>query len=158
LIICGIDPGINGGICFLGKDYKIIEMFRMPKIASEIDIKSLRNILKREINHVYLEKVHALFKSSAKATFSFGRNFGIAETVVSCLNIPYTLVEPKKWQLVCHSGVNKKLSAKDRSLVAVNQRYEIDLFLPTKAHKKPHDGLIDACLIAEYGVKCYANN
>lgn len=151
----GIDPGIKGGICIMTPDYKVCELYPMPSIANEYDIKKLKEIVKSPyIRRIYIEQVHAIFKVSAKATFKLGYGAGIVEAVVSCSERPYTMVRPKAWQKHAHIGLDKnlKIKAKEKSLLAVSKRYPEVSFLKTLRSKIPHDGLVDATLIAEYGV------
>lgn len=153
--IMGIDPGMSGGLCVM-EDHKIVKMWVMPVIGKEIDLKELRRImLVYKIDWAFIELVHALFKSSAKATFKFGQVFGMTEAIVSSLDIPYNLVQPKKWQSVCHGGLDRKLKAKERSLIAASKRFPTIDFRKNERCKIPHDGLIDAALIAEYGSQQY---
>ena len=45
-----------------------------------------------------IEDVHAIFGSSAKATFQFGFNKGFLIGVLCANKIPYSLVSPSVWQ------------------------------------------------------------
>ncbi len=45
-----------------------------------------------------MEEVHAIFGSSAKATFAFGEINGLLKGLLIATGIPYQLVQPKTWQ------------------------------------------------------------
>lgn len=45
-----------------------------------------------------MEEVHAIFGSSAKATFAFGEINGLLKGLLIATGIPYQLVQPKIWQ------------------------------------------------------------
>ncbi len=97
----GIDPGKNGGIAIFWGDGSI-DAYRFPK-KQEL----LVNIIEKIKKHCRIEKynckwviedVHALYGSSAKATFSFGRNLGYWEGVLSSKRIKWSKISPKVWQ------------------------------------------------------------
>jgi len=97
----GIDPGKNGGISVFWADGSI-DAYRFPK-KQELLVNIIEKIKKHcreeKCNSVWvIEDVHALFGSSAKATFSFGRNLGYWEGVLSSKRIKWTKVSPKVWQ------------------------------------------------------------
>ena len=86
----GIDPGKNGGISVFWADGSI-DAYRFPK-KQELLVNIIEKIKKHcreeKCNSVWvIEDVHALFGSSAKATFSFGRNLGYWEGVLSSKRI-----------------------------------------------------------------------
>ncbi len=55
-----------------------------------------------------IEDVHALFGSSAKATFSFGQRLGELEGMLQSMSIGYIKVKPKEWQKHCNIVMPKK--------------------------------------------------
>jgi len=169
--IIGIDPGKNGAIALLSNDGSILETFVMPSIANELDTNELNNIIKsrdaESIECVYIEKVHALFGSSASSTFTFGRVCGIIEGVVVANGLKYIMVEPKVWQKELFQGIpekrkpskiNKKgieikgrLDTKAMAEIACSRLFPNEKFTASEKSKKYHDGKGDAVLIGEYG-------
>lgn len=174
--IIGIDPGKKGAIAFLHSDSRK-HTHIMPLIANEFDIRQFTVLLgggyiaDRSQYHFYIEKVHAIFGSAAGATFNFGHICGAIEGVVSTLGFAYTLVQPKTWQKVMYQGIPEirkasikitkgkragtlmkgKLNTKAMSLLAAKRLFpNVNLFASDKS-KMPHDGIVDALLIAEYG-------
>ena len=167
----GIDPGNTGGIVLLDSNSNIVKQWTMPFIEKIgitttelskilLEVSSIGNV------QVAVEDVHAIFGSSAKATFSFGKGVGIIQGLLVAHKIPFTLVQPKKWQKEVWAGVleirkpSKRMESgnmrkgsidtKKMSLVASQRLFTDHDFRKSTRSKNPHDGLIDAALIAEY--------
>lgn len=160
----GIDPGKNGFISVLQDDAK--SFIPIPLIGKEYDIKELSNIfqfLNKYDTKVYavLEDVHAIFGASASATFEFGFGLGLLEALLVANNIPYSKIQPKKWQKQMFEGIPEitkpsstgktmKTDTKAMALMAAKRMFpDIDLRATDKC-KKPHDGKVDALLMCEY--------
>jgi hypothetical protein len=90
----GVDPGSQGGIAVIKKNGKT-ETYPFDK-----DLEKTCEYVSCIPNNskVVFEKVHAIYGSAASATFSFGRNLGILEGMVSAYGHPFTYVSPKEWQ------------------------------------------------------------
>ena len=165
--IIGIDPGKDGGIVVLYEDNHV-ETFFIPKIANKVDVRQLHEIFYTLFNcdesYIIIEKVHALYKSSASATFSFGYTCGLIEGLIVGNNYRYSMITPKEWQKEMFAGIDpiykpskKKgkgtLETKKMSEIAYKRLYPtIDLYKTEKGNKSKnvHDGLVDALLIATY--------
>lgn len=154
-----VDVGKDGAIVVI-ENNRIVFKSVTPCIGNQIDLAELRKILKGydlEEIHFVVEDVHAVFGSSAKATFNFGWSLGIIEGVLSGLGIRYTKVAPKVWQKEMWQGVTpiyknekKAIDTKATSLIAVKRLFpDVDLRRSERA-TKPHDGIVDALLMAEY--------
>ena len=92
-----------------------------------------------------LEHVGAMPKQGVSSTFKFGMNFGIIQGMLIALGIPFELVRPQKWkkEFSCTSDKNTSIS--------VAQRMFPDVDLKRTARcSKPHDGICEALLMAEY--------
>ena len=156
--LVGIDPGLNGGIVSIDMDGQIIFKWTMPIIDSgkskrEIDLVALRGIFDevKEAKMVFIEKVGAMPGQGVSSMFKFGKVFGYLEAMIAAFQMPYIMVTPQQWSKEMHFGLSRDLKPKDRSLLVLNRLYpKIDL-RATERSKKPHDGLLDALLIAEYG-------
>lgn len=163
----GIDIGKSGGIVaiLVGDDIKI-ETHPTPQLADgDIDIKKMVSIMDHynglhEIKMIVVEKVHAIFGTSAKATFEFGRSAGIVEAIVSCMGVSFAMIQPKLWQKEMWQGVDKitkpgekSTDTKAMSLIAAGRLFpNVELSDPTRPRSsKAHDGIVDALLMAEYG-------
>jgi len=151
-LFMGIDVGKKGGICILNEDREIIETHVMPVIGKEYDIQSMKDIFsKHEIFHAVIENVHAIQgRVGNSSNFNFGLGKGILMGLVSGLNIPFTLVNPKAWQKETWEGVTKQSDNKKTSLLAAKRLFPEETFLATSRSRVPHDGIVDAVLMAEY--------
>lgn len=165
-IYIGIDIGKNGGIASIHPDGTIMT-FRIPAIKDQIDTKVFGELIQTYSefgleNIIFaLEDVHSIFNVSAKANFQFGRAAGLAEGYVTALKAPHLFVAPKAWQAISLIGVpkifepgkeGKKVDTKAMALIAAQRLYpNADLVAGATARAtKPHDGIIDALLIAHY--------
>jgi crossover junction endodeoxyribonuclease RuvC len=153
-VYAAFDVGKKGGLAFLDKELKLVNMHIMPMIGKEYDIQEIKNLLSNpeyDILHIGIENVHAIQgRTGNSSNFSFGLGKGILMGMVSGLNIPYTLVNPKTWQKVAWEGVTKQSDNKKTSLVAAKRLFPEQSFLATERSRVPHDGIVDATLIAYY--------
>ena len=95
-IYLGIDPGGKGFLSAIidgGYKFYSISDLNALEINKELSaLKSMGDVV------AIMEDVHAIFGSSAKATFSFGAIFGLLKGLLIANSIPYHLVPPKTWQ------------------------------------------------------------
>lgn len=115
-----------------------------------------------------LEEIHAIYGSSAKATFSFGEINGLLKGLLIANKIPYHLVSPKKWQskmwenkdvVVTYKTVTikgkeitkKDVNTKQTSLNAAKRLFPNVDFRKTERCKNYDDNKVDSILISEYG-------
>jgi len=163
----GIDVGKSGGFAFFDYEGNLDKVMPMPVIGTEYNLPYIFNIFQyHPIAHLVIEDVHAIFGSSAKATFNFGFGKGILVAFAAAHEIPYTLVAPKVWQkemwqggkiitnptkrLLKNGTFAKKTDTKKTSLLAVGRLFPKESFLASERSKKPHEGMIDAALMGEY--------
>lgn len=158
------DVGKDGALVVFEGDtiiYKIVT----PKIGDQIDLRKIKEILSTldlKNIHIVIEDVHAIFGSSAKATFNFGWSLGILEGLLTMAQIPYTKVAPKDWQREMWQGVKpiykpqktegqrKIVDTKATSLLAAQRLFPTIDFRKSERADKPHDGIVDAILMADY--------
>ena len=167
----GIDPGKTGAIVKI-ESSGYVRCYVTPVIGKEIDWAVFADLLRQEDTHVFLEHVHAMFGSSAKATFTFGGCFEGSKALIAALRMPFTLVQPKKWQEEMYQGIPEirkpsykvtkpgkffgqirkgSRDTKAMSLLAAKRLFpNVDLRKNDRC-KIAHDGIVDALLIAEYG-------
>lgn len=163
----GIDVGKKGGFAFFKENGEIEKLIPMPMIGSEYKLTHISNIFQfHPIKHAVIEDVHAIFGSSAKATFSFGFGKGILIAFAAAFEVPYTLVTPKLWQkemwdsssivskptkrLLKSGFYARKTDTKKTSLLAATRLFPKESFLVTERSSVPHEGVIDAALMGEY--------
>ena len=171
-IICGIDVGAKGAAAIL-KDGQYLAHFIFNDSKGNFKLlEYIKFLLKyrKVITHVYIEDPASIFGASAKSNFNFGFNKGIQTGVIAAYKLRYTMIQAKAWQKVSWLGIKKitnkvkgkskgkvvmkdKVDTKATSLVACNRLFPKVNLLATTRSKKPHDGLVDALLIAYYGHK-----
>lgn len=157
----GIDPGSKGfvavdyvdgrrGWCALSENGwgDVAEFLKGVKAAADGDCVCC------------MEEIHAVYGSSAKATFSFGECFGVLQGLLVGLGIAYHLVPPKTWQKeiwvaqdkVYKSGGGKRAVDNKATSMRAAQRLlpGVDLRRNVKC-RNMDDNKCDAALICEYG-------
>ena len=162
MLIIGIDPGINGSICFFD-DGKIIDLIEMPSMASgkknkrqvngaqiynEISQK-IKNFEKKNIK-VVIEQVSAMPGQGVTSMFNFGQSFGVIKGIFSTLEIPIYFVSPAKWK----KHFNLIGSEKDASRTKA-----IELFpkFSNEISRKKDANKADAILIGKYFLDHFNN-
>lgn len=166
--VLGIDPGKSGGLAVISGD-KIVFKSIMPISGDSLDIKGLYDAitaLTRQYNlTVVLEEVHSIFGSSAGSNFTFGFVCGAIEATVVACGLKLIKVQPKKWQKelwvnsdICYkpkkpAQKNASVDTKTSSLNCAKRLFpNVDFRKSDSARvTKDHDGIVDACLLAEYG-------
>ena len=154
-MIVGIDNGLDGGLCAVSKfDGSIIDKIRMPTLQmskkKEIDIRIINQWL-LDFNTPFdlaIEEPLAHAKSSQAVrsmAISFGKLVGMAESH----QYPVQRVSVHKWQKKM-LGRMPKGKTKEFALALANSLAPKENWLANKRCKKPHDGMIDAYLIALY--------
>lgn len=162
----GIDPG-GKGVIATQKDGVFSHFF-----IEDNDLYQLSEIIakiRQESPNIVcvMEEVHAIFGSSAKATFSFGEIFGELKALLAANNIPFVLIQPKEWQKemwinsdmeytykpVVVKGVSqtkKKVNTKATSINAAKRLFPTMDFRKSERCKNIDDNKVDATLMCEY--------
>jgi len=172
MLILGIDFGKKGGFALVNEAEKIIYKCTMPiREDNEIDITNLENIIDKVLGgmdatwtdvKVYGEKLHAIYGTSAKSTFTFGQDYGAVRAAIEILIEPVELVRAVDWQRRIFTRfelkeVKKKNSnrrdTKVMALHAALKRWPDEIWTASSRHRVLHDGMIDAALIALYGLE-----
>ena len=166
----GIDPGSKGFITVLsesGYSFLAIADSDPQQISSFLHTASMDQFALRCGMICCMEEVHALFGSSAKSTFAFGRIFGFLIGVLTAFRIPYELVPPKVWQKEIWNGYDKVTVTKKSAIRGKEYvRHEIDtkrtsynaarrIFPDIDLRRKTSctvfdDNKVDSLLICEY--------
>lgn len=166
-VYVGIDVGQAGGIFAMLESREVILKEAIPKTKNEVNYEKLFSQLKqiRALAGfdckiiVVLEDVHSLYGMSAKSNFSFGHIKGFKEGLLVALKYEYHLVQPKVWQKgvwIPEDVVTEEVKGrmkKDTKATSLNAARRIfgDLdFRKSSRAKIPHDGIVDAALMAEY--------
>lgn len=168
MILCGIDPGLRGGIAFANAKadggLDTVETFLMPTLSSvrngktknEIDPHAVARLIKEHMpGHAFIEIVGAMPAqgtpdSSGKrrtqgtsSAFAFGKGYGIIIGILAALGVPYTFVASTKWKAAM--GATKD---KDGSRARASQ------LMPDSAGQwkmVKEDGRAESALLVLYG-------
>ena len=160
-VICGIDPGLSGGVVLLSDAGQVLARHVMSTIAikkshgragREYDLPGMREALLSccAPKHVFIEKVHSMPKQGVSSSFTFGVGFGILQGLVAGLQLPFTLVTPQAWQKAMFEGMAKE-DTKATSAIICKRLWPEQDWRATSDCRVAHEGLCDAALIAEYG-------
>lgn len=166
-IIIGVDPGMNGAWVAIDGSSSPISRMVLPRIGKTgpVDIPAViewvQNLHLEDYEKVVLsyEDVHPLYGVSVSSTGSLMEGKGIIEGVLysaayGLKNASVIPLAPKRWQKeiwLTHDKVFKasKVDTKATSLAAAKRIWPSDKFLASERSKTPHDGIVDAMLIAE---------
>lgn len=157
----GIDIGKKGAIVILAKQpwTNVVDPIPMPMIGDQVDYHMLFEILARYKGtncHVIFEKLGVIFGTGKSTAFSMGHQAGAVEMACIALNLSYTKVPAKQWQKEMFQGVEeitkKGKSSRDTKAMALiaAKRLFPDYRLTIRKSTIPHDGVVDALLMAEY--------
>ena len=145
-LFIGIDPGESGGIAYIDTIQNNID----TEPYSDKSLVDLCDAIFHDRTYFQsvvccLEKVGARPGQGVTSMFNFGRSVGYIKGVLESFRIPYQEITPQKWK--GEFGLNSDKSAS----VEVCRRLfpDIDL-LATPRSRKPHDGMAEALLMAEY--------
>ena len=138
----GIDPGASGGIAFIPDNNSAKAWaVKMPETLAD-----LWDLLVEQVSedpdhrtlHACLEKVHSMPGQGVASSFKFGQGFGHLEMALTAARIPFTYVNPQKWQkeLGCLTGGDKNIS-----------KARAQQLFP---HIKVTHAIADSLLLAEY--------
>jgi hypothetical protein len=151
----GIDNGLSGGIVAIEKPGEILKAWTMPTRnktkGNEVDAEMVASFfdqwMRDEIT-VVLE-TPGKFSKGVQAISSMWDSYGAVRGVLECRGIRHIRINPQEWQKVMLVGC-KKGDTKPAAMAKARQLWPTEKFLPTPRCSKPHDGMIDAALIAEY--------
>lgn len=85
-----------------------------------------------------------------QALCSMWDSYGAIRAILECRGIRHHRITPQAWQKTMLVGCAKG-DTKPAALAKARQLWPQETFLATARSTKPHDGMIDAALIAEYG-------
>lgn len=157
-IYIGIDNGLTGGLVALS-DYPgpPIESWPMPiqsknkgnEVNAEFVWQFLDNLSNRNKLTVILE-TPGKHSPGAQALCSMWDSFGAIRGVLESRGVRHIRIAPQTWQKAM-LGKLEKGQTKPAALSKARQLWPDEKWLATPRSTKPHEGLIDAALIAEYG-------
>lgn len=142
----GIDPGKEGCLAaVVDVDARTVPLTIVP-FSEEAYVSTLRELAPEDHTvKCVLEHVWAMPRQGVTSMFNFGENFGFIRGLLAAFRIPYELVRPQKWKRVFGCTSDKHTSI----TMARNLFPGVDLRRTPKC-TKPHDGVAEALLMAEY--------
>jgi hypothetical protein len=155
-MIIGIDNGVTGALVALSPHSKIIAMLPMPiqkaRKGNEIDIAAVWEWIYATAGAI--SAITAIIEEpggskSSKAATSMAGSFHTLRALLVLKGIRFHRTTPQAWQKVMLPGC-KSGDTKPRALSTARQLWPEETFLASDRCRTPHDGLIDAALIAEF--------
>lgn len=147
--------------------------YEIPKVNDKVvDYHSLNRLFRDFVSKgdifCTIENVHAIFGSSAAATFSFGDINGYLRAMLFAYDIPHVYIQPKEWQKEMWKGITpvatystikrkdkdilkKNVDTKATSMLAAKSLFPTMDFRRTERCKSMDDNKIDSILLCEYG-------
>lgn len=123
-----------------------------------LDIKAINSLLKSyrsKTAKCFIEKAQVFPGQGGVSNFNYGYGNGILVAVLTVCGYDFDLVAPKTWTAVIHEPVSFVKDAKQKSKMIAFEMNPEEIYLAGKRSKVPHEGIIDAYLIAEYGRKVF---
>ena len=161
-VYIGIDPGKTGGYaCIL--ENEIFSRAPIPILGKEFDGNEFKKAIKYRVGiyannpfMIIIEKSQAMRKQGVTSMFNYGKISGLIEGIVIGLGYPYALVPPQTWQKVMFEGTpakrgKTKVKSKERAAIVATRLWPDMDWRKSERATNPHDGMVDAALIAEYG-------
>ena len=154
-MIVGVDNGLDGGLCAIAQfDGKLIDKIAMPchqrSKKREVDIHKVSKWL-LDFNTPFVLAIeeplaHARSSQAMRSmAISFGKLLGMAE----CKDFEVARISVHKWQKKM-LGFIPKGKTKQVALEIASTMEPSENWLKNKRCSTPHDGLIDAFLVAHY--------
>ena len=154
MLIIGIDPGINGAICFFEKG-QIKDVIDMPVMAEgkknkrQVNGRQIFNEISLRIEkynsesiNVIVEQVSAMPGQGVTSMFNFGQSFGVIKGICAAMQLPIFFVRPAKWKK--HFDLIN--SQKDSSRTKVIEMFpKISPLLSRKKDANKADAILIAC-------------
>jgi hypothetical protein len=147
----GCDPGLDGGFAAIGPDGLALQV--MPVVA----VGKRRQLDEQKIvewltpfaiarARVFIEAVASRPHQGVVAMFSFGTGWGLVRGICAGLGLSYELVRPQEWQ-----GLILKGQPQGSEYLVASRLWPGTDWRASERCQKPHEGLVDAALIAEHG-------
>lgn len=157
MIFIGIDNGLRGGIVALSDHHgPPIGCWVMPlkckSKGNEVDAYAFQEI----IYQFDPTKITVIVETPGKhspgvmALCSMWDSYGVIRGVLESRGINHRRIMPQAWQRVMLPNCAKG-DTKPAALAKAKQLWPAETWLATNRSTKPHDGLVDAALIAEFG-------
>jgi len=141
--VLGIDPGVHGGLAIVaindGVAPQLVDAIDVPTVGigakERVNALLLRDWINRHAPaHALIERSGAMPGQGIASTFKYARAVGTLEAVITCLNIPLTIVEPSTWKKFHRLPGKDKEAARQRALQLFPNAH--DLLARKKDHQR----------------------
>ncbi|MEO2035003.1 MAG: hypothetical protein ABGZ35_23220 [Planctomycetaceae bacterium] len=151
----GIDNGITGGIVVLDADGEVEACYKMPwrhgRLRKCVDEIALSYHLEYHQSHSVYYECPAGAKSH-NAAVSMADSFARTQAVIMLLRMDGQEVPPKTWQKTYwKKKQGADINTKDVAIAVAESIWPDVTFIPSGC-SVPHTGLVDAALIARWGM------
>jgi len=154
MIYIGIDPGLHGGFAIMYQDS--VETSVIPttlqgkkRTYNHLDLARFFYSFEGTECYAILEEQHAMPKQGVTSMFSTGYGFGALKQCLTDFAIPHEVIRAQVWQK--EFGISgRKGNTKVQALQICQSLFPDVNLLATERAKKPHQGIVDAVLIAEF--------
>jgi hypothetical protein len=158
MIYIGIDNGLTGGLAAISDHPGApISMAIMPtrgkSKGNEVDAYTVMQWMTSQFNPDHITVIletPGKHSPGAQALCSMWDSYGAIRGVLESKLIRHHRITPQAWQRVMLPGCAKG-DTKAAALAKARQLWPQEPWLASPRCSKPHDGMIDAALIAEYG-------
>ena len=148
-MIIAIDPGLTGAVCVYASP-EAIELFHIPHIGKEVDIKSIHRMLSDwPPASVFIEQLGIRPRQTGVQTLI--RNWQRLEDAAILAGLPLEIVPPKRWQTgivpaTCHGDRKATIAAYCNY---ARKKYPMAELIP-KGKRVIQDGRAAALCIADW--------
>ncbi len=151
-LILGVDPGLRGYIFGLSPKGAALFQRAMPDEISD-QVTLLTELTKSYEVLAWVERAQAFPGMGVSGCFKYGRHYGALLGALEALGCEVSTVPPRVWTRAVwrESDALAGDSPKARSLSAFTRIFPGASPVPHRC-RVPHDGLVDAALIAWYGL------
>ncbi|EFK08909.1 conserved hypothetical protein [delta proteobacterium NaphS2] len=146
----GVDPGKTGAAALI-TDEGIHDVLDYPGDPSLIVATFRGWLLNYKIVMAALEKVSARPGQGVVSMFTFGRNLGAWEGIISAFGIPFMMPTPRQWQ----KGLIDQKAGNDTKARSLNTARR--LFPDAELARKKDHGRADALLLAFWARRQWVN-
>lgn len=99
---------------------------------------------------VCVQKPSISSRRGGVGTLNYGIHYGELLGVLTALDIPHQLIHAKRWLVPTLRGLEGPRSKVAKTYLAAKSKFPSESFLANPRCTKPHPGLVNATLIAEY--------
>lgn len=149
MIVAGIDPGKEGGLCVLRSGRPVLTV-PLPYAGPFPDMREILRLIEDEgyPDLVAVEAQSGRITDGVRSLNCLLPSYGVLVGAFTVLGWPLALPAPKQWKASVLAHTKKDKAA---AIHRVLTRYPSVDLRPGR-RTKPHDGIADAVCIAEWGV------